>query len=136
VHLLPGLARTFLYRYPKLTAADYDRPVIANCFWTALNFFLPQPDDRFLDVAYALAKLKTDYYIVQAGFQLGDIIAFLDADDRIFHVVVHLADNLVLTKNGVSPMAPWIILPLEQVKGFYRSRSAEPRLIYHRRKDL
>lgn len=39
IHLLPALARNHLYRYPKLTAADLDKPLLANCLWSALNFF-------------------------------------------------------------------------------------------------
>jgi len=135
-HLLPTLARNHLYRYPRLTAADLDKPLIANCLWTALNFFSARPDDRFLDVNVALNTLKRDYFIVETGFQLGDIIVFLDQNGNLFHVVVYLADGLVFTKNGTSPMAPWVITTLDQVKGYYRSRSSNPRLIYHRRNDL
>ncbi len=135
-HLLPEFAQNLLYRYPKITAADLDRPVIANCLWTALNFFEAEPDDRFLNVAHALNTLKTDYYLVEAGFQLGDIVAFVDSRELIFHAAVYLADDLVLTKNGLSPMAPWVILPLEQVKGYYRTRASDPELLYHRHKGL
>ena len=136
IHLLPTLARNHLYRYPRLTAADLDKPLIANCLWTALNFFSARPDDRFLDVNVALNTLKRDYFIVETGFQLGDIVVFLDQNGNLFHVVVYLADGLVFTKNGTSPMAPWVITTLDQVKGYYRSRSSNPRLIYHRRNDL
>ena len=87
-------------------------------------------------MSYALEHLKTDYYVVEDGFQLGDIIALLDEDGDLFHVVVYLADDLVLTKNGTSPVAPWIILPMERVKQFYSTRYRELRLIYHRRSDL
>jgi len=136
IHLLPTLARNHLYRYPRLTAADLDKPLIANCLWTALNFFSARPDDRFLDVNVALNTLKRDYFIVETGFQLGDIIVFLDQNGNLFHVVVYLADGLVFTKNGTSPMAPWVITTLDQVKGYYRARSSNPRLMYHRRNDL
>src|SRR5690606_10465098 len=47
VHLLPAFARNRLYRYPRLTAGDLEKPALANCLWTALNFFRPEPDDRF-----------------------------------------------------------------------------------------
>jgi hypothetical protein len=134
-HLLPVLARDYLYRYPRLTAADFDRPVLANCLWTALNFFEPHPDDRFLDVNTALSTLKQDYYVVEDEFELGDIVAFLDADGNIFHAAVYVADDLVFSKNGTSPMAPWTIMSLDDLKGYYRTRSESPRLIYHRRHD-
>jgi hypothetical protein len=136
VHLLPSFARDHLYRYPKLSAADFDKPVIANCLWTALNFFNPDPDDRFLEVPVALKRLKEDYYVVEHGFQLGDIVAFLDAEGDLYHVAVYLADDLVFSKNGTSPMAPWTIMTIDRLKGYYRTRSREPRLIYHRRNDL
>jgi hypothetical protein len=136
LHLLPVFARNHLYRYPRLTAADFDRPVIANCLWSSLNFFSDAPDDRYLDVDTALATLKRDYFIIEDAFQLGDIVAFLDAQGNIFHAAVHIADGLLFTKNGTSPMAPWTIMSTEAVKGYYRSRAAEPRLMYHRRKGL
>jgi hypothetical protein len=133
VHLLPAFAREHLYRYPKLSAGDLERPVIANCLWSSLNFFTPRPDDRFLDVTYALERLKNDYYIVEHGFELGDIVAMLDGDGDLFHVAVYLADDLVFTKNGTSPMAPWAILPMALLTGYYQVRAEQPRLIYHRK---
>lgn len=136
VHLLPTFARNRLYRYPKLTTGDFDKPALANCLWTALNFFRTEPDDRFLDVNASLEALRKDYYIVEAGYQLGDIIALLDAEGDLFHVVVYLADDLVFTKNGTSPVSPWTIMPLQRVKDYYRTHSDNPRLIYHRRNDL
>ena len=136
IHLLPALARNNLYRYPKLTAADLDRPVLENCLWTALNFFAPDPNDRFLDLQTALNALKNDYYVVESGFELGDIVAFLDGNGTLFHAAVHLADGLAFTKNGTSPMAPWTIMSIENIRAFYKARSENARLIYHRRKDL
>jgi hypothetical protein len=136
VHLLPAFARDHLYRYPRITAADLDRPVIANCLWTALNFFRPQPDDRFLDVPYALDTLRRDYYIIEQNYQLGDIVAFLDREGNIFHAAVYLAGNLVFSKNGTSPLAPWTIMSIDQVEGYYDTRAEEPQRIFHRRKDL
>lgn len=136
IHLLPPLVRQQLYRYPRLTAADLDRPALVHCLWTAMNFFNATPDDRFLDLQYSLDHLKQDYYIVENNYQLGDIIVFLDDQGNIFHAAVVIADDLVFTKNGQSPMAPWVIVPLETLKDYYRARWENPRLLYHRRKDL
>ena len=71
----------------------------------SVNFFAETPDDRALDLDFALARLRTDYEIVEDGFELGDIVALLDEHDDLFHVVVYLAGDLVLTKNGMSPVA-------------------------------
>lgn len=136
IHLLPALARNHLYRYPKLTAADLDKPLLANCLWSALNFFELEPSDRFLDVDTALGTLKRDYYVIEDAFQLGDIVAFLDDNGVVFHAAVYLADGLAFTKNGTSPLAPWTIMSIENIRAFYNVRSANTRLIYHRRKDL
>lgn len=133
IHLLPAFARNRLYRYPRLTAADLNKPALVNCLWTSLNFFNESPDDRFLDLGASLTELKTSYYIVESDYRLGDVIALLDGEGDLFHVVVYLADDLVFTKNGTSPVAPWTIMPLQRVKDYYRNQSQDPRLIYHRR---
>jgi hypothetical protein len=132
VHLLPAFARDHLYRYPKLQTLDLTRPSLSNCLWSSLNFFESTPDDRYLDVNFALNALRTKYYIVEHGYQLGDIVALVDEEGDLFHVAVYLADGLVFTKNGTSPVAPWTIMSLDHLRDFYRRRSDNPRLIYHR----
>jgi hypothetical protein len=135
-HLLPTFARNQLYRYPRLTPADLSKPVLANCLWSSLNFFNNHPDDRFLDIKTALNTLQKDYFIIESGYQLGDIVAFLDQNGNLFHVATYLADGLVFSKNGTSTVAPWVITTIDQLKGYYHWRSSNPRLIYHRRNDL
>lgn len=135
-HLLPQLARQLLYRYPKVSAADMDRPLLANCLWTALNFFSAEPDPRYLDVPYALAHLRSDYFVVEDGYQLGDIVTFSDRDGTLIHAAVYLADDLVFSKNGTTPLAPWSILPLDHLKGHYAEYAGTWRITYFRRKDL
>jgi hypothetical protein len=135
-HLLPALAREHLYRYPRVAAADLQRPLLANCLWTALNFFNARPDDRFLDEQVGLDSLKRDYYIVQDGLQLGDIAAFFDGGGNLFHVAVYLADGLVFGKNGASRLAPWTILPIERLKGHYPEYADDWHVTFHRRNDL
>ena len=103
---------------------------------SSLNFFSLEPDDRYLDVNNAIAALRTGYHIVESNYQLGDIIAFLDNEGDMFHVVVYIADDLVFTKNGTSPVSPWTLMPLQRVKDYYRTHTENPRLIYHRRNDF
>ncbi len=135
-HLLPTVARDHLYRYPRPTVEDLSRPLLANCLWTALNFFNPTPDDRFLDPEIALATLKSDYYVVQDNFQLGDVVAFADRHGNLVHVAVHLAGDLVFSKNGTSALAPWSILPLSRLRGHYAEYADDWQITYHRRKDM
>ncbi len=135
-HLLPAFARDHLYRYPRVSTADFDKPILANCLWSSLNFFNAVPDDSMLDVNKAIDRLKTQYYVVEADFELGDIVAFVDEKDNLFHVAVYLADGLLFSKNGMSVMAPWTITSIDSVKAFYSTRSQHPRVIVHRRNDL
>jgi hypothetical protein len=130
------MPRRLLYRYPKVSLEDLEKPQLANCFWTALNFFNTTPDDRMLDPAYALERLHQDYYLVQDGLQLGDIVALSDRNLNIFHVAVYLADDLVFTKNGFFSLAPWTILPMDRLKGHYAEHRDNWRVTYYRRKDF
>jgi hypothetical protein len=135
-HLLPELPRRLLYRYPKVTLADLAKPQLANCFWTALNFFASEPDDRLLDPATAMEHLRREYYLVQDELQLGDIVAFSDRNLKMFHVAVYVADDLVFTKNGYFSLAPWTILPMERLKGHFAEHRDDWRVTYYRRSDF
>jgi hypothetical protein len=135
-HLLPSLGREYLYRYPRITLADLQKPSLVNCFWTALNFFNVRPDDRYLDPAYALDRLKSEYFIVHDQLQFGDVAAFTDPEGNIFHAAVYLADGLVFGKNGTSHLSPWSIVPIERLKGYYVEHIPHWQVTYYRRKEL
>ncbi len=134
--LLPELPRRLLYRYPKVTMADLAKPQLANCFWTALNFFNDEPDDRYLDVGNAMKALREDYFLVHDHQQLGDIVVFSSHEMNVFHVAVYLADDLVFTKNGAFSLAPWTILPIDRLKGPYVGHAGDWVVTYYRRKGL
>ncbi|MBN2319656.1 MAG: hypothetical protein JXR49_11290 [Acidobacteria bacterium] len=136
IHLLPPFAKERLYCYPTFSDADLNKPSLVNCLWTSLNFFLPEPDDRFLDAAVALKTLQEDYFIIETDFKLGDILAFVDGKGNIFHAAVYVAGDLVFSKNGISSMAPWTLMSIDEVKEYYQWQSENPRIIVHRRKDL
>jgi hypothetical protein len=135
-HLLPPMARAHLYRYPRPSVADFERPLLANCLWTALNFFNNEPDDRYLDPAVSMTTLKNDYYIVQDNYQLGDVVAFSDRRGSLVHVAVYLAGDLLFSKNGTTTLSPWSILPLDRFKGHYVEYADDWQITYHRRKDM
>lgn len=135
-HLLPPMARQYLYRYPQISLKDLEKGALVNCFWTALNFFNARPDDRFLNAAYAVETLKRDYHIIHDQFQLGDIAAFADSNGNHFHAAVYLADNLVFGKNGTSSLSPWTIVPIERLKGYYVEHAGDWNVTFYRRNDL
>jgi hypothetical protein len=136
-HLLPTFVRQYLYRYPRITPQDLSRPLLANCLWTALNFFNATPDDRYLDETVAIATLKRDYYYVYDNQQLGDVVVLADSEGNLFHAAVYLAGGLIFGKNGASALAPWSILPLAHLEGHYAEERARGwRVSFLRRKDL
>ncbi len=136
IHLLPELARRLLYRYPKVTAEDLHDGRLANCYWTALNFFSDDPDDTLMDGGAALQRLSKDYFVVQDGLQLGDIVAFSNSRHEIFHMATYIADDLVFTKNGYSSRVAWSILPIDRIRGHFPVYADDWHVTYYRRKDL
>lgn len=136
IHLLPHFAQEHLYCYPTFTSADLDKPALVNCLWTSLNFFQTEPDDRFLESSVAFKTLREDYFIIETDFKLGDIVSFLDENGSIFHAAVYIADDLVFSKNGISSMAPWTLISIDEVKRYYHWQSENTRVIVHRQKNL
>jgi hypothetical protein len=136
IHLLPEMARRLLYRYPKVTAEELHEGRLANCYWTALNFFSDDPDDTLMDAGAALQRLSKDYFVVQDGLQLGDIVAFSNSKYEIFHMATYIADDLVFTKNGYSSRVAWSILPIDRIRGHFPAYAHDWRITYYRRKDL
>jgi hypothetical protein len=134
-YLLPDLARKLLYRYQKISLAELEKSQLDNCFWTALNFFNDEPDDRLLDPKFALERLQQDYYLVHDELQLGDVVALSDQKLNIFHVAVYLAEDLVFTKNGYFSLAPWTIVPMDRLKGHFAEHRDDWKVTYYRRKD-
>ncbi len=136
VHFMPPFAQERLYCYPTFSGEDLNKPAIVNCIWTALNFFQSNPDDRFLNSEVALKTLKENYFLVESEFKFGDVVAFVNEEGNIFHAAVYIAYDIVFSKNGMSSMSPWTLMSIDEVKAYYRLQSENPRLIFHRRKDL
>ena len=127
---LPTLARRRVYTFP--TAAMGLKGRLPDCHWTSLNFFEEEPKDLYLDSAKASEHLLTDYVAIDPPYKFGDILCFLD-DGEGLHTCVQVADDIVLTKNGESILAPWTFMPLKDVDDIYR-RSAGTRIQGYRLK--
>ncbi len=119
-HVLPPLARKFLYTYPGPEHAA--QGVMPDCHWTSLNYFNYDPHGYLLDSRLATSKVLAEYQEVSAPFNYGDILFFLDdATGDAFHSCIFLAEDLVFTKNGRNQMAPWIISTLDDTSRIYLS---------------
>nr|QMS48049.1 hypothetical protein WG33_0248 [uncultured bacterium] len=51
----------------------------------------------------------------------GDVLMLVKPGGDIIHSCVFIADNIVFTKNGANPSAPWILMTLDDVVAFYPS---------------
>ena len=127
---LPTLARRRVYTFP--TAAMGLKGRLPDCHWTSLNFFEEEPNDQYLDTAKASEHLLSGYVAVDPPFKFGDVLCFLDNGEGL-HTCVQVADDIVLTKNGESILAPWTLMPLKDVDDVYR-RSADTRIQGYRLK--
>jgi len=118
-YLLPPFARQRLYTYaPASSDATKSR---RNCFWTALNFFSEQPDERYLELENVLRALHEDYHAPEGGREFGDVLCLMDARDRPVHMCVYIADDVVFTKNGIDDRSPWVLMKISDMLVEYPS---------------
>lgn len=104
----PTFARMRLYTYPDLKKEGWVGQ--EDCFWTALNFFNETPDYKLMQRKELLAKLKAEYVEVNRDFLFGDVMALIDGEKQVVHMCVYIADDVVFTKNGSSPLSPWVLM--------------------------
>lgn len=134
VHILPALARKLLYTYPGLDMAK--NGIMPDCHWTSLNFFNFEPHQYLLDARLATSQVLEQFTPVEPPYKFGDILFFLDnSTGDAFHSCVHLADDIVYTKNGRNILSPWVIMKLEDVKKIYLYKG-NGRIQGFRRKDI
>lgn len=132
--LLPPLPRRLLYRYPQPSAAI---PRNADCVWTSMNFFNPEPDHRFVDEQFTGQALQTKYRIVPKADALGDIIMFhkpsADGLSTLIHMCVQIAGDVVFTKNGGDIYQPWVLMRLEDVRALFSYEPVIETTVFRRR---
>ncbi|NBV86071.1 MAG: hypothetical protein EBS01_07370 [Verrucomicrobia bacterium] len=118
VHFLPAGIRKILYTFPSpsQTRSGY----LPDCHWSSLNFFNPEPVERLSDPPQATAYTLENFTKVSPPYQLGDVLFFTDVETGdAYHSCAYIADDIVFTKNGRSPLQPWVLMKLEQVKIMY-----------------
>jgi len=117
IHLLPRLPRSLLYTYPSTN--DPGNRTYIDCHWSVLNFFNAAPDNRYSDLNEVNRAFSEDYYPFTGTPTFGDVLMFATDDGSVIHSCVYIADDIVYTKNGASPNAPWILMSLSDVIAFY-----------------
>jgi hypothetical protein len=133
VHLLPRLPRNLLYTYPRPGLDEHER--LRTCYWSSMNFFAEEPDHKFLEIDQVAQVLQQDWQQVNSTPMLGDIALFHDNSGAFYHAAVHIADDLLFTKNGPGLVRPWMLIHQEYLQHFYW-RNAELAVQYYRRNDL
>ena len=118
IHLLPSTARRLIYTFP---GSEFGRTgYYPDCHWTSLNFRNTETLDRLADPTLATAYVLENYTKVQGPYHYADVIFLMDGSSgNAIHSCVYLADDLVFTKNGRSPTAPWVVMKLEDVISYY-----------------
>ncbi|WP_221031794.1 hypothetical protein [Actomonas aquatica] len=130
VHLLPPAARRLVYTYDAPPPPGEES--FRDCHWTALNFANNELDDRYRDIAAVRAAYATNYITVTDEPRLGDIYLFLTEGGTVLHASVHIAGDLVFTKNGAWAAAPWVLMRMSDLVDLYPSD--EPLEIRHLRR--
>lgn len=117
IHLLPPFARRLLYTYPE--PPDPGQTAFRDCHWTALNFANDEVDDRYVDIREVKKAYQELYRPVTDEPRLGDIYLFVTQQEVVLHACVHIADDLVFTKNGSWAGSPWILMRLPDLIALY-----------------
>jgi hypothetical protein len=134
LHLLPSGIRKILYTFPDPTQSRSG--YLPDCHWSSLNFFNTQPLDRLADPVQATAYTLEKFTPIEPPYELGDVLFFTDTKTGdAYHSCAYLADDIVFTKNGRSPLQPWVLMRLENVKRLY-DMHFETKISGYRRKDM
>ena len=134
VHLLPPFARRLLYTYPPPPRTDIERQ--RDCHWTSFNFFNEVPDDRYLEVHNVLETLQSQYVQIAGPAEFGDLVLFCHSLGEVFHSAVHIADDILFTKNGPTASRPWMLMRLSDLIHFYPRRQVVETRVFRRRDFL
>jgi hypothetical protein len=127
-NLLPLMPQAILNQFPDDRTIPWD----ANCFWASLNFFAREASPKYLPsftatdeaLSQAVNTLSVDYDQVQPPYAFGDVLCMVPVDDppdhiTLLHMMVHIAGNIVFTKNGYSATRPFVLMTREDVMTHY-----------------
>ena len=130
-YLLPEPARNALYTTPLIPGGG-DRP--SDCLSTALLFFSPEPDPRVSNPEFAFRFVREHYYEIARPSLAGDLVLLMNDKGILVHAAVHLAGDVVYSKNGMSTSQPWVLMREKEMVGLFSALSPM-RVYYMRWKD-
>jgi hypothetical protein len=115
LHLLPPVPRRLLNTYPELR--EVINGISPDCYWAAMNFFSETASSRYLD-----ESIPRQYYFVEdfdtvsPPRQFGDVVVLVNRpENRFVHAYVHIADDIVYSKNGSGKFFPHVLMQEEDL---------------------
>ena len=132
LHLLPAHVRKILFTFPN--PLETQSGYLPDCHWTSLNFFNPDPLESLCDPNQATAYVLEHFEVIDPPYHLGDVIFFTDKETgSAYHSCAYVADDIVFTKNGRSPLQPWILMKLGELKSLYDLHFKTNMVVYRRK---
>ncbi len=115
-HLLPATPRQLLNRFPD--PADGIDGRLPDWFWTCYNFFRFVPREVFADSPERSELILSEFVPTLPPLQFGDML-LLNSGAQTVHGCIHIADDIVFTKNGADLFSPWVLMRLEDVIAYH-----------------
>ncbi len=128
-HLLPATPRQLLNRFPD--PADGVGGRLPDWFWTCYNFFRFVPREVYADSPQRSDLILEEFEPTLPPLRFGDML-LLNSGNRVIHGCIHIADDIVFTKNGADLFTPWVLMKLEDVVA-YHDLLGDVSLSVHRR---
>ena len=129
-HLLPPDARSRLNSFP--TQIDGVTGRYPDWFWTCYNFYHFYPKNVYADSPERSQILESEFTLTMPPYQFGDLIVFRKNAEPV-HGCIHIADDIVYTKNSADLFSPWILMPLEEVAAYHEFTGYQTMQVYRKK---
>lgn len=119
--LLPRIPQSRVNTYSGFEEYQKD---YKDCHWTTLNFFNKEADESYYnseDLLSAINAISEPAENSIPGF--GDLITIFNGNNELTHSCTYIADNLVLTKNGMGNLKPFVITYLDKIVPLYGEKT-------------
>lgn len=132
VQILPPVPRRYLYGFTNLR--DVSPNNTPDCFWTSVQFFRRQVSPRLLDPLRLMHHIEGDFERIETDeLRFGDLVCMFDETDNSFlHSYVHIAGDIVFSKNGASFARPYVLTLKSDMLSVYLDESQYRFEVYRR----
>lgn len=132
VQILPPVPRRYLYGFTNLR--DVSPNNTPDCFWTSVQFFRRQVSPRLLDPLRLMHHIEGDFQRIETeDLRFGDLVCMFDETDNSFlHSYVHIAGDVVFSKNGASFARPYVLTLKSDMLSVYLDESRYRVEVYRR----